>query len=173
VATSYLKAQASVKYLVIVVTTRSFLSAGYPDDGFVANEAAYAMRAVLLPLNAASSALERGYILTDDFYADRDLCDGEGVSFTCTDLAIGRLVEKPREIIAVVDAFLASSRLSPSTAWSPVMTFDRWRTSDSRFTRLVGICANVLISDAWTAGDLTSKWLSTATQDVAVHQCAL
>ena len=56
----------------------------------------YAGLAGLKPNNPTQAALEQGYILTDDFYADsHDPLRWRGRELYAPDLAIGRLVETP------------------------------------------------------------------------------
>lgn len=65
------------------------------------------------PPGTVRAALAADMVLTDDFYADRTPTTpsspfwSDGRPFYLPDFAIGRLIETPQEIAAVIDAFLA------------------------------------------------------------------
>jgi len=56
------------------------------------------------------AALASNYFLSDDFYASRSERPTEETDLYLPELAVGRLVETPSEIIGQIDAFLANSR---------------------------------------------------------------
>jgi len=87
-----------------------------PDDGAIANEAAYAVRSAVDPKTPARAALEQGYIPTDDFYADHTPLRWRSRELFIPDLAVGRLVETPAEIETMVQAFLAYGLAKPTPA---------------------------------------------------------
>ena len=67
----------------------------------------------LLPNGTVQEALAQGFLLTDDFYTDNNPQPPPSARWTeptdpllIPDLASGRLVERPDEIIAAIDAFL-------------------------------------------------------------------
>ena len=61
------------------------------------------------------------YFLSDDFYADRHPIALNGQLIYIPDLAIGRLLEKPGDIIGLIDSFLAAPETAAGKTWSPAM----------------------------------------------------
>lgn len=53
-----------------------------------------------------------GYIVTDDFYADRIPALYRGEEVYIPDLSIGRLVESPEQVIAQINTFLSNAELT-------------------------------------------------------------
>jgi hypothetical protein len=85
------------------------------------------------------------------------------------DLAIGRLVETPQEIMTLVDAYLNQyGALFPNTA---LVTGYDFLTDGAEAIRdalaSLGVAPTTLIDDSWTADDLTSNWLGATRQDIA------
>jgi hypothetical protein len=62
------------------------------------------------------SALQSDMTLTDNFYADKDRQPWRGFHPYAPDLALGRLIETPNEIINQIDAFLTSDKSVPTNA---------------------------------------------------------
>ncbi len=67
-------------------------------------------------LTTVGSALQSDMTLTDNFYADKDRQPWHGSRPYAPDLALGRLIETPDEIINQIDAFLASNESVPTNA---------------------------------------------------------
>ena len=83
-----------------------------PDETVIANEADYAQQLGTTVLNSGQplyGSLFYRFIQTDNFYADRKPTPWRGRALFLPDLAIGRLVESPRDIHAL------SERLSHAT----------------------------------------------------------
>jgi hypothetical protein len=168
-ADAYLSVHSSVQYLVIVGDDTIIPFHRVPDDGLIANESVYAGLAGLKPNNPTVAALEQGYILTDDFYADRTRRQWRGRELSVPDLAIGRLVETPQEIMTIVDTYLNQfGVLYPNTALVTGYDFlsDGSQAIRDALASLV-VAPTTLISDSWTADDLTSNWLGVTRQDIA------
>ena len=101
---SYYQATSpTLKYLVIVGDDLMIPFRRVPDSAFIANESLYVGQAGLIPDNPTHAALDLGYILTDDFYGDPRPFRWRGRGLYVPDLAIGRLVESPDEIIATIN----------------------------------------------------------------------
>jgi len=166
---NYLNVHSGVQYLVVVGDDTIIPFRRVPDDGFVANESVYAGLAGLKPDNPTLAALEQGYILTDDFYATRMTLMWRGRQLWTPGLAIGRMVETPQEITAMIDAFLnRKGALSPTSALVTGYDFlsdSAQAISDTLGSR--GLPPTTLIRDDWTAGELTNAWLGATRQDVA------
>jgi len=99
----------NIKYLIIVIPfhrvrdgTKDVFTVitGLPDEGD------YGL--ISLPSNSVKNALSENNFLTDDFYAH--LAAGRV-------LAVGRLVEKPDEIIEAIDMFFNYYQLTPTNVF--------------------------------------------------------
>lgn len=62
--------------------------------------------------NSTGAALHANYFLSDDYYAARAPIPFEGRELYIPDLAVGRLIETPGEIVAFIDAFLSESQVT-------------------------------------------------------------
>lgn len=99
------------------------------------------------------AALAENYILTDDFYGDL-VPNGVSVPVTYVpDHPVGRLVERPSEMLALVDAFLARDGLisaDPALVVGHDLVVD---TANAQRAILQGdgITPTALIGDGWTA----------------------
>ena len=82
-------------------------------------------------------ALKNDYFLSDDFYVDREAISIKSREIYIPDLAIGRLIETPQQIINFIDGFIAQ----------PVTTVDQALISGYDF-----------VDDA--AAEICSEWLS-------------
>ena len=60
------------------------------------------------PGHPTGAAIQADYFLSDDYYADRDPAPFLGRELYVPDLAVGRLVESPDDIIPFIDNFLAA-----------------------------------------------------------------
>jgi len=112
---SYLNSQPSIKYLVLVGDDLMIPFYRVPDDAYIANESTYTGRSGVDSDNPTHAALDLGYTLSDDFYADHTPLKWRGRELYVPDLAIGRLVETPAEIETMIQAFLNNDPLSPTT----------------------------------------------------------
>jgi hypothetical protein len=112
---TYLQQHDSVKYIVLVGDDRLLPFRRVPDHtppcayGRECVEQDYARVNDDHPTGAA---LRANYFLTDDYYADRDPTPFEGRELYIPDLAVGRLIETPAEIVAFIDVFLAGSEVT-------------------------------------------------------------
>jgi hypothetical protein len=112
--------------------------------------------------NPTRAALDLGYVLSDDFYADRTSLKWRGRELFAPDLAIGRLVETPGEIETMIQAFLDEDPLSASTAF--VSGYDFLVDSAEAISDTLdsgGLTLTTLINDTWDATQLQNNWLNT------------
>ena len=61
--------------------------------------------------NPTGAAMKANYYLSDDYYADREPTLRDAREFYIPDVAIGRLIETPQEMINTIDGFLGNPRL--------------------------------------------------------------
>lgn len=112
------------------------------------------------------AALRANYFLTDDYYADRDPTPFRGRELYIPDLAIGRLIETPDEIIAFIDEFLDNSQITLGqvlvTGYDFVKDTARANCRDWRAELGPGSVDCSLIGDSWTADDLRARQLTAA-----------
>jgi hypothetical protein len=161
VAAGYLDDYPTIHYLVLVGDDLMLPFYRVPDDSHIANEALYAGRSGLIADNPTHAALELGYILTDDFYADHTPLLWRGRELYVPDLAVGRLVETPSEMGTVIDAFLSDKSLEASTAF--VSGYDFLTDSAEAIRDALGsgwTTLDTLIDDSWNATQLESDWLT-------------
>ena len=154
-------------YLVLVGDDLMLPFYRVPDDAYIANESAYALRSTVVAGNSTRAALELGYILTDDFYGDRTPLRWRGRELYVPDLAIGRLVETPSEMVEVIDTFLNANPLHATSAF--VSGYDFLVDGAAAIGDLFaagGLSVTPLIGEGWDAAALYSNWLETP-RDVA------
>ena len=168
VATGYLDTYPSIQYIVIVGDDLMMPFRRVPDDAQIANEADYAPWSGLAYDNPTRAALEQGYILSDDFYADSTPLLWRGRELYVPDLPIGRLVETPQEIGTVIDTFLErGGLLAPDMAL--VTGYDFLIDGAEAISNALGtggLTPATLIDDEWDAAQLEAYWLDVR-QDVA------
>ncbi|MET0578828.1 MAG: hypothetical protein ABW122_09225, partial [Ilumatobacteraceae bacterium] len=145
----------TVAHLVIVGNDDQIPFARLRDATVYSNERDYSSEVgdAQSPLTAA---LALGYLFSDDAYADaHPLSVGTRELFVPT-IAIGRLVEKPDEIVTALDSYVRfDGQLDPTTALSTGYDF----LSDGADAVAAALAANglstdTLIGDTWTADDL-------------------
>ncbi len=118
------------------------------------------------PWNTADptvEALRGNYTLTDDYYAADEGIDRRGHTVHVPGRGLGRLVETPAEMGAVVDAFIAmgghqtAARGLAAGASFPV-NITQWICDRFSASGLTAIC---FANDSWNANTLRSAWLDT------------
>ena len=112
---------AGIKYLVLVGGDRAIPFARLEDYTTIANEAGYAQS--LGTGNELTAALGAGTMLSDDAYADTTPVQYLNRQLFVPNLAVGRLVETPSQIVAALTRYRDfDGRLDPTTAESPATT---------------------------------------------------
>lgn len=106
VVVTYLQQRSGIEYLVLVGDDRALPMRRILDTTPRVSEIAYDHVDVNNPTGAA---LKGNYYLSDDYFADREPTMHKGRELFIPDLAVGRLIESPSEMIGQIDAFLASS----------------------------------------------------------------
>lgn len=94
-----------IEYVVLVGEDRAIPFRRVRDNTPQFSERTYKETSTNHPTGAALAA---DYFLTDDYYVDREPTQVQGREIYLPDLSIGRLIEKPNDIIGLIDKFLAA-----------------------------------------------------------------
>ena len=153
-----------IEYIVIVGGDDQIPQFRIPDETSIANETGYAasLGAGFTPQRAAAATRT---ILTDDPYADARPLLANGREIFVPDVALGRLVETPSDIVAALDRFLAfNGLLDPATTSSAFVSgYDFLSDGAEQVSTTLaasGRPVDELISDDWTADDLVDGLLN-------------
>jgi hypothetical protein len=170
---------SETQYLVIAGDDEIVPFYRVPDEAVLANERDYASLSLTqfndpTFLNPTFWTLEKGFILTDDFYGDDDPLPWRGRQLFVPDLASGRLVESPTEIIQSIDNFLAEQQHSLNTCLVTGYAFltDSAEAINRTLSDPVtgfGMSSTELIGDNWTAADLAREWPEASPDLVSVN----
>ncbi|MBN2004707.1 MAG: pre-peptidase C-terminal domain-containing protein, partial [Anaerolineae bacterium] len=106
VVMTYLQQRSGLEYLVLVGDDRALPMRRIPDTTPRISEITYDH---VDANNPTGAALKSNYYLSDDYFADREPTIYDGRELFIPDLAVGRLIESPDEIIGQINAFLTSS----------------------------------------------------------------
>ena len=102
-----------LKYVVIIGDDGVIPFFRYPDNAGLANERNFAP-----PVSddtASQASLRLGYLLTQDRYGSRTPISVKANTLWIPELAVGRLVETPAEVMNMLDAYLATGDGTVST----------------------------------------------------------
>lgn len=158
-------------YIVVVGDDNAIPFYRIPDTTLISNERTYLSHASVVNDNTPMEArLLGGYILSDNYYASFHPLTAQGRQLFIPELAIGRLVETPEEIINTLTAFSNTQAVTLST--SLVTGYD-FVTDGSTMIQdeLVagGSAVTSLISDDWTADDLRPLLLTNTYDFVSLN----
>jgi hypothetical protein len=154
----------NLKSIVIVGEDNIIPFARLLDQTQQANELGFASSFGFVG-NEYTSAVQRGYLLSDDPYADADPQPLFGDSLYVPKLALGRLVETPQDIDNQLDAYqTANGLVNPQTKL--VTGYDFLTDGSQAVDSALGRTApnGSLISESWTADQLRTALLGGATQ---------
>lgn len=117
---SYLEQHGGVEFIVLVgddklLPFRRILD-NSSHDGFSEDDYPYVDGD-----HPSGAALQANFFLSDDYYADRNPTPFSGRLLYIPDLAIGRLIEGPNEIIPFINAFLQNSQVTVGTGGNKVL----------------------------------------------------
>ncbi|NJN66142.1 MAG: hypothetical protein HC884_05220 [Chloroflexaceae bacterium] len=111
------------------------------------------------------------HTLTDDFYTDRVPTSNRGHDLYIPDLAGGRLLETPAQIIAQIDTFLANDGIALNTGvvagYDFVKDGAQAHCTAMKADNLTADCS--LIHESWGAGDFRSLVLGTSRSLVSIN----
>jgi CSLREA domain-containing protein len=93
-----------LEYVVIVGGDNVIPYWRYPDNALLGHESNYVPP--VLDHTASQASLRLGYVLTQDGYGAQHSVSLNANTFPLPDLAVGRLVETPGEVVGVLDAYL-------------------------------------------------------------------
>ena len=153
--TNAAKTHPKVQYIVIAGSDEILPFRRVPDDVYLSNESAYAAKAHLKP-SALFYSMLQGYVLTDDFYGGAVAVLWKGKELYLPKYAVGRLVETPGEMAAVLNEFEASG--GALTVQTALVTGYDFLTDGAEAIngalKAKGLDPAVLINQGWTASDL-------------------
>jgi CSLREA domain-containing protein len=96
-----------LEYVVILGNDDVIPFFRHPDNALLANERNYVPP--VKDSTASQASLKLGYVLSQDRYGSRTEVSFKSTSLPLPDLAVGRLVETPEEILNMLNAYLATS----------------------------------------------------------------
>lgn len=111
--------------------------------------------------NPISRAFARGYLLSDDPYGDFDPGEWLNGKLYVPDVALGRLVERPAEIMGAIDRYLSSQgRLDTSSSFTAGYDFliDGAAEVDSALRQNGPSGPTSLINNTWTRNQIVRAW---------------
>ena len=154
---------AGLKYLVLVGGDAVFPQARLGDFTAIANESNYA--STFGPNSDLFSSLRLGNFLSDDPYGDVNPVPYLNRQLYIPELAVGRLVETPGQMIGAIGRFVSfSGRLDPTTALTTgydFLTDGAQRVKASLDTRVGATSSDQLINETWDKNQLLAKLLPT------------
>jgi hypothetical protein len=162
---TYLQQHDGIETVVIVGDDRVIPFRRVPDRTGRETERTYTGVDASHPTGAA---LRSDYFLTDDFYVDQTPVVQNGVEIYIPDLAIGRLIETPADIIGQLQQFQTDSTLDGSEVLvtgydfvddSAQLMCDDWQT-DLGEARVD--CA--LIGQSWSVAEFRTRQLAAASR---------
>lgn len=98
-------ANPGVSYIVLAGSDEVIPYARVFDGTTISNEASYATEIASLSTSAIAGSMLTGHVLSDDRYGDGDPIAWLGRELYVPDMAVGRLVETPQDIIDAVSRF--------------------------------------------------------------------
>jgi hypothetical protein len=162
-----LAANPTISYVVVVGNDLQIPFHRVPDAAAIANESTYLASAHVKLASPLGAALLRGSILTDDLYGDKLPARWKGRYLYVPDVAVGRLLETPEEILEQIAAYRSEPTLVASTALATAYDF-LTDSGDAIVQTMVdqGLAPATLVSEDWNADDLRLQWVGTR-QDIA------
>lgn len=119
----YRSLNGNMQYVVVVGGDNMVPFYRYPDNALLGPESDY-VPPVLDP-TASQASLRLNYVLSQDFYGTTDMLSLNGTELPIPDLAVGRLVENPDDIIKYLDAYLQTANgVAPAPTSAFVTGYD-------------------------------------------------
>ena len=109
-----------LEYIVLIGSDDVIPFFRHPDQALLASERNYVPP--VRDSSASQASLRLGYVLSQDDYGAAIELDQKITTFPVPDLAVGRLVETPAEIIGMVDAYLTTAAGVVNTPTSALVT---------------------------------------------------
>jgi len=150
-----------LRHIVIVGGDEVLPSARVADLVSLSNETTYADSLLFGGRETATSAAARAaMVLTDDAYGDFDPQAWTGGKLFVPDVALGRLVETPQEILGQLQQYAsANGRLNPTSAFVAGYDFlrDGAQSVNSGLGTRFGGAPATRIDEDWTAADVREQ----------------
>jgi hypothetical protein len=96
-----------LEYVVVIGNDNAIPFFRYPDEALLAAESGYAPP--VRDLSASQASLRLNYVLGQDRYGASVDVSVKGNSLPIPDLAVGRLVETPSEVVNMLNAYMATT----------------------------------------------------------------
>ncbi len=159
-------------YIVIIGNDDVIPFFRHPDQALLANERNYVPP--VLDDTASQASLRLGYVLGQDRYGATVELSSKSDTLPIPDLAVGRLVETPAQVVTMLDAYLSTANGVVNTPNSALVTGydfleDAANAVAGELSSGLGNSATTLITPrdvaptdpaSWTADDLRSLLLS-------------
>jgi hypothetical protein len=158
---------SSTEYITLVGTDNIVPHRRVPDATSISNERYYTMSSSLIPGTPMYASVFTGQNLTDDYLGDENPLVDQKTVLYIPDLAVSRLVEKPAEMVNVIDGFIASNGvLSLSSA--TVTGYDIFDDGANHVANSLSASmeTSTLIDNMWTADDLRCEMFGEASGDI-------
>jgi hypothetical protein len=130
----------------------------------------------LVDVSKSAATLGNNYVMTDNYYVSFSPINRleSEISLPDANMAVGRIVEFPSDIISVLQTFLAGPNdtthpglAKPTSALVTGYTFTQdLATFEVNQLKQSGLSTDSLISDTWSASDLRAKLLGAATPGI-------
>jgi ABC-type transport system substrate-binding protein len=155
----------SLKYVVMVGSDDIVPMGRVPDNTRIANERSYSSEFAGGPNNEYYGSLYARNVLSDQPYADVDPIPFLDRQLYVPDLAVGRLVETPTQIVNALTQFQSfGGVLNPTTALTSgydFLTDGAQAVATALGTRLGTASSRTLINETWTSADLAAQLFPT------------
>ena len=158
---TYLGERSGVEYVVLVGDDRSLPFYRVADNTLKQPEKVYSF---VDPNHPTGAALRANYILTDNYYVDRIATPFRNREIYLPDLAVGRLLETPADMVAIIDAFLAAPTTVAERALVSGYDFvtDEAQEDCADWASALGDAAKVsCLTPPWTKDTLASLQIRT------------
>ncbi len=160
-----------LEYIVLIGSDDVIPFFRHPDEALLASERNYVPP--VRDSSASQASLRLGYVLSQDDYGAAIELNQKMTTYPVPDLAVGRLVETPAEIIGMVDAYLKTAAGVVDTPTTALVTGYDFLTDNAQAVQAaletgIGAPADTLIAPAnqspadpaaWTAADLRNSLL--------------
>ncbi|NNC74755.1 MAG: hypothetical protein HKN93_04510, partial [Acidimicrobiia bacterium] len=156
----------TIENVVIVGGDEQIPQFRVPDEVYLSNENTYAATFGDLD-DPISRAFDASYLFTDDPYGDPTPIDANGREVYVTEVALGRLVERPGEIVQALNHFITyNGLLDPASSSSAFVTgYDFLSDGAAAVAAQLDDTVpprpvTLLNNDAWDRGILLPAWLN-------------
>jgi hypothetical protein len=147
-------------YLVLVGNDDMLPFYRVPDETAIGNEKEYLYQSLTDSNSPTFWSLEKGYILTDNFYGDEDPLPWRGRNLYIPERATGRMVETPNEIRQTIQNFTQGPQLMESCMVSgyQFLTDSALAINNRVGPGEFGLSSDTQINDTWIRDDLLDSW---------------